>query len=47
MITVEDILDEVEAEASALNGEIVRRAFLGHCCEFVSNQEEFSRILYR
>jgi len=46
VITVEDILTEVEADVSALNGEIVRRAFLGHCCDFVDNQEEFARILH-
>lgn len=45
MIAAVDILDEVETGVSALNGEIVRRAFHGHCCKFFNQQEEFKKIL--
>ncbi len=45
VIAAIDILDEVEAGATALNGEIVRRAFHGTCCDFFANQEEFRTLL--
>lgn len=45
MIIAVDIFDEVEADVTALNGEIVRRALLGHCCHFVDNQAIFADLL--
>ena len=45
MIAVTKLFDEVKTSVTALNGEIVRRAFQGHCCEFVNNQTEFARLL--
>lgn len=45
-MTAVDILNEIEAEVSALNGEIVRRAFHGSCCQFFNNQEEFKWLLH-
>ncbi len=47
MIAAVDIFDEVEADVTALNGEIVRRAFHGHCCQFVHNKKEFAWLLRR
>ncbi|KKL44845.1 hypothetical protein LCGC14_2361610 [marine sediment metagenome] len=45
MIVAVDILDEVEAGATALNGEIVRRALHRTCCNFVNNQKDFVELL--
>lgn len=45
MIAAVDILGEVEAGVVALNGEIVRRAFHGTCCNFFANQDEFRSLL--
>lgn len=39
------ILDQVEAGAVALNGEVVRRALRGHCCAFFRRQAEFASRL--
>lgn len=47
MITAVDIFEEVEADVGALNGEVIRRAFHGHCCEFFNRQEEFAVLLKR
>ena len=48
MIAVADaIFDEVEANVAALNGEVVRRALAGHCCNYPQNMEEFQRLLTR
>ena len=47
MIAAVDILDDVEVGVTALNGEIVRRAFHGTCCKFLVNQDEFRSLLAR
>ncbi len=45
MIAAIDIFDEVKADVTALNGEIVRRALHGRCCDFVNHQDEFKSLL--
>ena len=47
MIAAVDIFNDVEADVTALNGEIVRRAFHGTCCKFFVNQAEFRSLLVR
>lgn len=44
MITAADIFDEVEADVVALNGEVVRRAIHGRCCNFVANQADYEGV---
>lgn len=45
--TAAEIFDEVEAEVSALNGEVVLRAINGHCCNYpTSSRSEFEELLY-
>lgn len=47
MIAAVDIFDEVEADVTGLNGEVVRRALHGTCCDFFANREEFRWLLAR
>lgn len=45
LATAEDIFEEINVEAALLNGEVVRRAMNGHCCDFVNHQAEFASLL--
>lgn len=48
MIAIADaIFTEVESDAVRRNGEVVRRALRGHCCDYVENKAEFASLLCR